>query len=45
VKHKEQLDKLQKQHMMAWESYETNTKQSEESVEEDNEAEGIRKSL
>lgn len=45
VKHKEQLDKLQKQHLQAWESYEMENQQSAEAEEEDDEAEDIRKSL
>ena len=45
VKHKEQLDKLQKQHLQAWDWYESNNQQVAEAVEEDDEADDIRKSL
>lgn len=45
IKHKEQLDKLQKQHLQAWEWYELDIQQEEESAIEDDEAEDIRKSL
>ena len=45
IKHKEQLDKLQKQHLQAWEWYETNIQQEEEAEVEEDEAEDIRKSL
>jgi len=45
IKHKEQLDKLQKEHKSAWEAYELEEQQKEESEEEWDEAEDIRKSL
>ena len=45
VKHKEQLDKLQKQHLQAWDAYELNNQQEEESEIEEDEADDIRKSL
>ena len=45
IKHKEQLDKMQNQHMLAWEAYELEEKQKEDSIEEEEEVEDIRKSL
>lgn len=45
IKHKEQLDKLQQQHKIAWEAYEAEQQQKEEVETEEGEAEDIRKSL
>ena len=45
IKHKEQLDKLQKQHLQAWDWYESSIQQENEAEAEDEEANDIRKSL
>ena len=45
VKHKEQLQALEKQHSIAWDSFESESQQAITTVEDKAEAEEIRKSL